>query len=182
MEYECSWIGQGERLVDSRRKNGASKKEDNKYIPLETMIEMGLIKLVQVLQYVSWNRITRCAMLYYDMIWRATMHQCTIWYALKDYDMICCALPSNISNLCDQFCHMPCCAMPRIVVDKHRFPFIFWCHTSSPTYCPHPPNTPLIILSSHHTAMWHTHSSSQCWTRPQTPNYFWNSRYDKAIQ
>lgn len=68
MEYECSWIGQGERLVDSRRKNGASKKEDNKYIPLETMIEMGLIKLVQVLQYVSWNRITRCAMLYYDMI------------------------------------------------------------------------------------------------------------------
>jgi hypothetical protein len=48
MEYECSWIGQGERLVDSRRKNGASKKEDNKYIPLETMIEMGLIKLVQV--------------------------------------------------------------------------------------------------------------------------------------
>ena len=49
MEYECSWIGQGERLVDSRRKNGASKKEDNKYIPLETMIEMGLIKLVQVL-------------------------------------------------------------------------------------------------------------------------------------
>lgn len=48
MEYECSWIGQGERLVDSRRKNGASKKEDNKYIPLETMIELGLIKLVQV--------------------------------------------------------------------------------------------------------------------------------------
>ena len=48
MEYECSWIGQGERLVDSRRKNGASKKEDNKYIPLEQMIELGLIKLVQV--------------------------------------------------------------------------------------------------------------------------------------
>ena len=51
MEYECSWIGQGERLVDSRRKNGASKKEDNKYIPLETMIELGLIKLVQVSYY-----------------------------------------------------------------------------------------------------------------------------------
>ena len=68
MEYECSWIGQGERLVDSRRKNGASKKEDNKYIPLETMIEMGLIKLVQVLQYVSCYRITRYAMLYCDMI------------------------------------------------------------------------------------------------------------------
>ena len=48
MEYECSWVGQGERLVDSRRKNGASKKEDNKYIPLEQMIELGLIKLVQV--------------------------------------------------------------------------------------------------------------------------------------
>ena len=53
MEYECSWVGQGERLVDSRRKNGASKKEDNKYIPLEQMIELGLIKLVQVSYHTS---------------------------------------------------------------------------------------------------------------------------------
>jgi hypothetical protein len=40
-------IYQGERLVDARRKNGQSKKEENKYIPLEKMVELGLIKLVQ---------------------------------------------------------------------------------------------------------------------------------------
>ena len=57
MEYECSWVGQGERLVDSRRKNGASKKEDNKYIPLEQMIELGLIKLVQVRSAKQGDRV-----------------------------------------------------------------------------------------------------------------------------
>jgi aerobic-type carbon monoxide dehydrogenase small subunit (CoxS/CutS family) len=73
MEYECSWIGQGERLVDSRRKNGASKKEDNKYIPLETMIEMGLIKLVQV-SFVQCNAVqcqfctVQCIVLSYHVV------------------------------------------------------------------------------------------------------------------
>ena len=47
LEYECTWIGQGEKSVDPRRKHSAKMLEENKYIPLEQMIELGLIKLVQ---------------------------------------------------------------------------------------------------------------------------------------
>ena len=47
LEYECTWIGQSDRAVDARRRNGARQQEENKYIPLEQMIELGLIKLVQ---------------------------------------------------------------------------------------------------------------------------------------
>ena len=46
LEYECTWIGQGEKSVDPRRKNSAKMVEENKYIALETMIELGLQKHV----------------------------------------------------------------------------------------------------------------------------------------
>ena len=46
LEYECTWIGQGEKSVDPRRKNSAKMVEENKYIALETMIEMGYQKQV----------------------------------------------------------------------------------------------------------------------------------------
>jgi elongation factor 3 len=47
LEYECTWIGQGEKSVDPRRRNSAKMIEENKYIPLEEMVTLGLIKLVQ---------------------------------------------------------------------------------------------------------------------------------------